>query len=378
MENNKSTIDEIRNVSEAYLSKIENESFKEEFSIKSLKITGKSMFLNGVELTKNAQSKIFGILRVKPSFGKYSDTMSETEWASISDKLKDLQGDKRLIAQYKNEGMTSISNIFTKNPKKKHDDGQSLRSYFDNICDNLGNAPVSYDLEGIEFSEKTHMFDVSLLDRDTKIDIFGNAKDIWNGGHTFTFTPVSFNTRPYFSRLICTNGMRSRKHGFGANIQQASYNVEKISKIIQESIIDGTSKLHDLISASGQHLAQNNVSLSEFYAFRNMFLKDEDNGAALKIVSKYFDDSPIYKAYGMNLAEKSKKWKSTANTGINAYDFFNLLTWLGSHQSETGLTAEDSRVLQTKASEFFFKDNLDLEDIATPVTVNYPRLQAMM
>lgn len=375
---NKNTIDEIRNTSEAYLSKIENESFKEEFSVGNLKITGKSMFLNGTELTKNAQSKIFGILRVKPSFGKYSDTMSEQEWTTISEKLKDLQGDKTLIAQYTNEGQTSISNIFTKNPKKKFDDGQSLRSYFDTICDNLGNAPVSYDLEGMEFSEKTHMFDVSLLDRDTKIDVFGDAKDLWNGGQTFTFTPVAFNTRPYFSRLICTNGMRSRQHGFAANIQQSSYNIDKISKIIQESIVDGTTKLHDLISASGQHLANNNVSLSEFYAFRNLFLKDENNPAALKIVSQYFNDSPIYKAYGMNLAEKSKKWKSTANTGINAYDFFNLLTWLGSHQSKTGLSADESRVLQTKASEFFFKDNLDLEDIATPVTVNYPRLQAMM
>lgn len=376
MGNNKETIQKIRRESEQILDKIENDSFKVEYPIKDLRFTGKEMTIKGTPLSKSASNKICNMLRIKSSFGKYYDKMSETEWNKISEKLKDLNGDTTIIAQYK-EGGSVISNIFSKNTKKKHDDGQGLRSYFDTICTSLDKSDIGYEFSGLDFDERSHTFDLSMLNRDAKIDIFGDGGDIWNGGNSFTFTPISFSTKPFFERLICTNGMRSRKHGFGTNVSQAKYNVNSISNAINKAITEGTANLNDIITASGQHLANNNVSLGEFYNFRNHFLRDEDNPNFLKIATNYFNDSPIYKAYGMNLAEKSRKWKSTANTGINAYDFFNLLTWIASHQKQTGITDEEARVLQIKASEFFFKENLDLEDIATPVTVNYPRIHEM-
>jgi len=374
---NKDTIIKINEAAENILTKIENDSFKEEFSIKDLKFTGDSMSLNGTDLSGHAAKKVCNLLKIKSDFGKYSKSMTETEWNQIASKLKELQGDKTIIAQFKNEGKHVISNIFTKNPKKKHDDGHGLRSYFDMITGSLGDSSIAYDFNGLDFSEKTQTFDLSLLDRNVKIDTLNNGQDIWNGGTSFTFNPVAFKSSPFFERLICTNGMRSTKHGFGANIQQSKYNINKIASTIGDAIKNGTANLNEMISASAQHLLTNNISLREFYQFRNIFLANEDNPSYLKLATKFFDDSPIYKAYGMNLAEKSNKWKSTANTGINAYDFFNLITWIASHQKQTGITDEESRSLQIKASELFFKDNLDLEDIATPVTIDYPRIHEM-
>jgi len=373
---NKHTINKIKDESEKILTRIENDSYKREFPLKELRFTGDKMSLEGTELSKQASSKVCNMLRVKSSFGKYYDKMSESEWNQIAEKLKDLTGDKTIIAQYK-EGGSIISNIFDKNNKKKSADNQTARSYFDMICGNLGESKIGYEFNELSFNEKDQTFDLSILNRDSKIDVLNNGQDIWNGGNSFTFNPVSFSTTPFFERLICTNGMRSRQHGFGANIQQTRFNIDKISKILQESIQEGTEKLNDIIASSCQHLSSNNVSLGEFYAFRNHFLNDEDNPNFLKIAGKYFNDGPIYKAYGMNLAEKSKKWKSTANTGINAYDFFNLITWIASHPNHTGISNEEARVLQIKASEFFFKNQLDLEDIATPVTVDYPRIHEM-
>lgn len=374
---NKQTIEKIRETSEAYLSKVENEDFRQEHSLKDIQFQGDSMMLGGVELNKTAQNKIFNFLRVKSNFSKYSGDMTEADWNSVSSKIKAIQGDKRIVAQYKNEEGTKISNIFPKNTKKKHTDHNSLRSYFDTICDELGQTTINYGFDGMTFQEKSHTFDVTLTDKDTKIDVFNDKGDIWNGGHAFTFTPVSFYARPFFERLVCANGMRAKKFGFDSNIQQTKFNVDKISKTIRKAISEGSNNLHDMVAGSCQHLRNNEVSLAEFYSFRSIFSKDIENKAFRDITDNFFDDSPIYQAYGMNIAEKSNKWKATAKSGINAYDFFNLLTWIASHPSETGLDVEEARVLQLKASNFFFKENFDLEDIAKPINIAYPILQQM-
>jgi len=94
-------------------------------------------------------------------------------------------------------------------------------------------------------------------------------------------------------------------------------------------------------------------------------------------MAKFFNETPFYKAYGVNLEEKSKKWKSTANTGINAYDFFNMLTWIASHPEEVKMDKTDRINLQIQSSNLLFKNQLDLEDVATNVVVEYPRLVSM-
>ena len=82
-------------------------------------------------------------------------------------------------------------------------------------------------------------------------------------------------------------------------------------------------------------------------------------------------------AQGNNIDAKSAKWKSTADTGINTYDFFNMLTYLASHPNEFKLTAEDQFDLQVKASNLLFKKELDLEDIAGPTKIIYPKNELM-
>jgi hypothetical protein len=94
-------------------------------------------------------------------------------------------------------------------------------------------------------------------------------------------------------------------------------------------------------------------------------------------MARFFNEKPFFQAYGVNLDEKSKKWKSTADSGINAYDFFNMLTWIASHPGEVKMDRSDRIDLQIQASNLLFKPQYDLEDIATGVTVNYPRLACM-
>ena len=53
-------------------------------------------------------------------------------------------------------------------------------------------------------------------------------------------------------------------------------------------------------------------------------------------------------------------WKSTADTGKNAYDFFNDLTYIASHPGEIKLEDIKRKELQIKASDLLFKETLDL------------------
>jgi len=374
MKNNQKTIEEIREKFNKYLSEIENQNLKEEFLIQDLEIVGQTMYYNGVELSKSAQKKIFDILRVKPSFVEYSTKMSPDEWDKFAKKLKQLRGGIKLIGQYNSSG--EIQNVFVKNVNKKQKDDHNLEFYVNQICESLENSKKQYILDGINF-EDNYVFDINLLDIESDIDIFGNAKDIWKGGTSFIFNPVSFQTTPYFSRLICSNGMRTKKEAFTSNIQQTKFNTNKIAKKIRDSILNNKKELNKTIIERANYLIKHNVSLLEFYNFRNIFTRDKENETLLNIARKYFDDKIFYKVYGENIKEKSRKWLSTADSGINAYKFFNLITWIASHRDKTNIESNFARNLQIEASEFFLSKKLDLVDVAKPINIKYPELVEM-
>jgi hypothetical protein len=196
-------------------------------------------------------------------------------------------------------------------------------------------------------------------------------------GDRFSFGGLQFNYAPFFERLICKNGNTATEYGFGSNISQAKYNNRRIQTVIEKALKYDTESLPAQLQQAVQHLQNNNVSMSEFYDFRRWFESRNENDRYNKIIMNYFDDKPFYQAYGTNIAEKSRKWKSTANTGINAYDFFNLLTYIASHPDKVMMERSDRTDLQIVASNLLFKRELDLEDVATPTKVSYPRLVEM-
>ncbi len=374
--NNQSTILDIRNQTEQILNKVENEKLQQDFRIGEITISDEKILLHGTELEGRAKSKILSTLKVKKNFSDYAKAMDLHDWLSVSNKIKTSQQETVLIAQYDDAG--KIVNIHNKNLNKKRPDDLRLRNYVDMICDELAQSDQTYQLNSLGFMPETHRFDISLLNPSIDIDIFGNGKDIWHAGNSFTFNELGFKTMPFFERLVCSNGMRSRNYGFGANVHQSRFNVAKIADEIRKAINSDITLHMEMISLASQHLNSNNASIAEFERFRNFFVKkSEDNPSYFKIIEKYFNDQPMYKAYGENIAEKSNKWKSTANSGINAYDLFNLQTWIASHENESGITPSDAIELQIAASNFFFKNNLDLEDIAQPKAFEYPKLAVM-
>jgi hypothetical protein len=375
--NNQDTINEIREKTETILNKVENETLQEDFKLGDISITNESIYLNSKELEGRAKRKILNILRVKKNFSEYAKTMSESDWRSVSHKLKSTEGDTPLIAQYNDKG--EIVNILSKNVNKKKPDNLKLRSYVDMTCEALAETENEYRLDDLVFLPENHRFDVTLLNPSIDIDIFQNGKDIWHGGQSLTFNEVGFRTNPFFERLVCSNGMRAKDFGFVASVHQSKFNVAKIADEIRKAInIDGQ-KYMDMIITASNHLSKNNASIAEFERFKNFFFKKmEDNPSYYKIIDKFFNDQPFYKSYGVNIAEKSNKWKSTANSGINSYDLFNMLTWIASHEKESGISSKDGIELQLAASNYLFKKEMDLEDIANQIKVDYPKILEMV
>lgn len=377
MANNEHVINSLREQSQQVLEQIGNRTVTE-FRIKDIEFD-QGLSLRGTPIRGKAAEKILSTLRVKKNFSDMGHKMTPEDWSQVSYKLKQAEGETRLFGAVVGEGEAQeIIRVYDSNEnKKRSDDEIGYDNYFNWICQGLSDTDKSYDLKDFHYNSQKDVFGVTLLESDTELDVFGTGLDLWKTGQRFTFTGLSYNYSPFFERLVCSNGNVATQYGFGTNISKQRYNNKKIEDSIIRSITQINGDIPILLNDAAKHLMSSNVSIAEFYAYRKFFESRNTNGRYDGIISKYFDDKPFYKAYGLNIEEKSNKWKSTANSGIGGYDFFNHLTWLASHPEEVKMDQSDRLQLQINASNLLFKKELDLEDIATSVRVDYAKMPSM-
>jgi len=375
---NEEVIHDIKTQSGAILEKL-NDRTLELFQLKDLDIS-EGIYLRDMPIRGRGVGRVLGALKVKSNFTDFQGKLSANDWKTVSEKLKSAEADTKLYAKMENDenGKRFISDIVYHNDKKKHEDTVKLNRYFDWITESLENSEKAYSLEHFHFDPRKEIFNLTLLDTESDFDVVGNGLDFWKAGDQFTLSALSFNYDPFFQRLICSNGAITRDHGFGTYKTRSSFNDRKIEATIQKALTVKSDIVQEQIIMAVNHLQKNNISLAEFYHYKNFIKSKNADGIYDGILSKYFDDTHFYKAYGINIDEKSAKWKSTANSGINAYDFFNLLTWIASHPKEVKMERQDRQELQIKASSLLFKKELDLEDIASFTSVEYPRIKAML
>ena len=375
--NNLKTIEQIREQSESAMKLLSNRTHMH-FKVADVDFDGGLVNLNGIAIEGKPLSTVMGAFKAKKEFTAFSHKMLPEDWDSIAQKLKETEGETKMIARVirDEDGKETISSIFKENETKKFGDSDvNYENYLNWICDSLGRSESNFTLNGFKFNERKSEFGITLLG-DSEFNAFDSGKDFWKSGQNFTFNSVSFKAAPFFERLVCSNGNIVKEHGFNTWINQAKFNTEKIKSVIAKSIEENDNSIERILTENINHVKQYNVSLGEFFNYRNFFASKD--GKYDSIVEKYFNDRPFYQAYGENIDAKSAKWKSTADTGINAYNFFNMLTYLASHPNEFKLTADDQFDLQVKASNLLFKKELDLEDIATNVRIEYPVLDIMM
>lgn len=335
------------------------------FNLNQLEIDSDKIHLDGVKLSKNAAKKALSELRVKSSFVNYYKDLVTDDWRMVKDKLKGAMSDKvvygRKVKDTVDVDTDVIDELYVASPKNLH--ALEIDAIFNEVIDAVITTHKDISLGELALTKEDKVV-VTLIENDREVNVFGNNEDNWKVGRRITWNGVSFNIMPFYERLVCTNGNTSKHFGFKADISGKKFNVERIRKVLEKEVIhESHDTITRMLTDAVEHLKENNISVNEFLHFKNFFNPTEDKD----ILIKYFDESYLNKSYGCVVDEKPNVWKMTADTGINAYDFFNNLTYIASHPDEVPMQKDERLLLQIKASDLLFKPVLDLEQCAPKV-----------
>lgn len=344
----------------------EREENKISFQVGDLVVDTNVLKLEGIELSPDSTKKVLAHLRVRPNFLGLQRQMSEEDWETVSEKLKNAGGNQVIFGRKKRAAdKQKIVDLHLAH-RKAPNGGILIPEIFDLLVDQILNSSADdYAVCDKYFSDETGRVSLSLMNTSKEVDVFGNGEDMWKTGKKIVWSGVEFGVFPFFERLVCANGNVGKQYGFSSNINKRSYNFEKIKSVLEREIMQASDSAVPMLADATRHLKKNSVSIAEMLKYRNLF--DEENHES--ILKKYFDLTPLNEAYRCDVEGMSKLWKETADTGKNAYDFFNDLTYIASHPKEVKISEEDRRTLQVKASDFLFKRELDLEKIAPKVSL---------
>jgi hypothetical protein len=323
---------------------------------------GKLKFLEH-ELSKDSTKKILSHLRVKNNFLDLQKKMSEEDWATVEEKLKLVSASQQVYARRAKDN--GIIDLHIAN-KKAPNGGIQIPEIFSMLRENLLNSSADdYRVTDMYFHDEKDQVSITLLNDNREVDIFTTGEDMWKTGKRITWSGVDFGIFPFFERLVCTNGNVSKQYGFESSIAKSKYNFTRIQSILEREIMHASDAAVPLLLDATRHLKKSNISVKEYLQFRNFFDEEAHDG----ILKKYFDISFLNSAYRCDIEGMHAIWKSTADTGKNAYDFFNDLTYIASHPKEINLEEDKRRKLQIVASDLLFKETLDLELVAPKVTL---------
>jgi len=345
----------------------EHEKNKVQFFIGDLKVEDCKLKIDEQELSDDSTKKVLSQLRVKNNFLELQKKMDEQDWETVAEKLKHFNANQEVFARKKKAeegGAISIVDLQLAH-KKATNGGIQIPEVFTSLRESLIDSSANdYVIKDTWYNDEKGTVSVTLLQDSKNIDVFGNETDMWKGGKTVAWSGTDFSIMPFFERLVCTNGNVARQYGFATSISKKKYNYTTIKAMLDREISQASDTCTPLLMNATKHLQKNNVSVREFLEYRNLFDEEEHD----KILSKYFDVSYLNKAYRCEVEGMHAIWKSSADTGKNAYDFFNNITYICSHPKEIKLEEEFRRSLQIKASNILFKETLDLELLAPKIT----------
>jgi len=338
------------------------------FQLGDLEVKEGALIYDNLKLDKISTNKILAKLKVRPDFLSLSKQMTENDWSMVSDKLKSVNADQAIYARTAGEANATVANLMIAH-KKAPNGGIQIPEVFGLLEQALISSSASdFVVKERSFDDKTDTVTVTLLNDKTDFDVFGNGQDPWKIGRQITWSNTGFNVSPFFERLVCTNGNVGKQFGFSADITKKKYNYGHINGILEKEIINSADVHSAILAEAARHMQRQNVSVKEYLEYRKLF-NEEDHDPILK---KYFDLSYLNKAYKCDVDEMHNVWKTTADTGKNAYDFFNDLTYIASHPDQIKLSEEIRKSLQIKASNLLFKKTLDLEYVAPKVQIIRP------
>jgi len=339
------------------------------FDSPQLSVKEKALMVGDKKISKESTNKILSLFRVKNNFLEFSEEMAPSDWENVSQRLKNISSRYPIIG-YVDSGV--IEDVMVASPKGTMG-GIDPQIVFEAVRNSILNTTRNYEISRTSYDKGK--INIDFLESDQHIDIFGTGDDIWKVGKSVSWSLLDFKVTDYLHRLVCTNGASMTQYGFISDVSKNKFRMGNIEKALHFSFVENNPKevvpVSQMVIDACNHLKKHNASVQEFLQFRSLFElpENDENYKENKIIAdKWFNQSYLDKAYRTSVDSMPAKWKSTADTGKNAYDMFNDLTYIISHPEETKVKELDRRDMQIKASNFLFKENLDMEMIAPKVT----------
>jgi hypothetical protein len=312
--------------------------------LSNVRKSGQKFFYGQTPVADTALKDLLNIFSIKEKLVEEIKD-DKDQWEPLQVCLSNIKKERAAITAVRNgvDGDGSIVRFFDVALEEERplelDKGLSLmHSYLSDKEDNI-------KIQGLYFNPQTLQIETQIRHLENKIDTFGDGQDLWDSGFGFNYGEGKTQILPYFLRLICTNGMTAthmvnQRYFQSRELKQNSF-TKLINKVLDEDLT-GT------VRANCGRLKSTNASLREFYNARNILM-----GRSAELAKTYFDDGEIKEAYREEkLRYKNKRWLASANSNVNAYDFFNRLTHCTSHASLDDITRLQ---LNHGASEIFFK-----------------------
>ena len=302
--------------------------------------TGHQFSCDNSAVTDTAMKDLLNIFSIKR--GLVEEIKSdEQQWTPLQNCLADIKNDRTVTAIKKGTQIVRFLDqpIEDEKPLDVERGFSLLRAYVED------QPEESIKLHNLDFNPLTLQIEAQIRFNDRKIDVFQNQQDIWDTGFTMLYGERHTAISPFFLRLVCTNGMTATE-----NIAQRYFQNQEFKPGSFHRLIDKTVKAEftGVIRSGSQALQNNRASLREFYNARNILAKENKD-----LAERYFDEQEIVEAYkNEKLRYKNRRWLASANSNINAYDFFNRLTHATSHNY---LTPGTRMALNAQASEMLFK-----------------------
>lgn len=305
---------------------------------------GKQFKVNDIEVSSQALNDLANIFSIKSNLVDQIENDKE-QWQPLQRALTNIKKDRTVTALVNHgSGAHPFITKFTDAPIE-----ESTPLDFDRGIEQIGGyletAEGDLTIRNFYFNPQSISLEIQIQDKSNNIDVFGDGNDIWNSGFGIHYGENRTSVSPYYLRLVCTNGMTAAHEILQRYFNNKPMKQEAFNKLINNVV---ERDMQNICRANGQRLKSVNCSLREFFAARNILSGKKE------IQKEYFDDSVIqeaYKPYGIRY--KNKRWLSSANSNVNGYDLFNLLTHAATHKATLPINTRTS--LNALASELFFK-----------------------
>jgi len=302
--------------------------------------TGRQFSCGDALVTDTALKDLFNLFSIK---NRLVDEIKsdEDQWKPLQTCLADIKSDRTVTAIRKENQIVRFLDTPIED-EKPLDLGRGLSLLGEYIQRHDDSTAKIHDLR---FNPATLQIESQIRFLDKKIDIFQNEQDIWDTGFTLMYGERHTSVSAFFLRLVCSNGMTTQEE-----IAQRYFNNQEFKPQAFHRLIDKTvnAEFTDVIRKGSTTLFNNRASLREFYNARNVLAKENSD-----LAKNYFDEQEIVEAYkDQKLRYQNKRWLASANSNINAYDFFNRLTHCISHNN---LTPQTRMILNNQASEMLFR-----------------------